>query len=341
VERGAFKNAGRSPTALGLDVGGANLKAVHSDRSARSEPFALWREPAGLPAALGRLCASMPAADLLAVTMTGELCDCFESKRQGVAAILGAVEAVAHGTPVRVWCNDGRFVDLTTARAVPLQAAAANWLALATFAGRHASQGVALLIDVGSTTTDLIPLHDGQPTPVGRTDSERLRSSELVYTGVRRTPLCALLNEGVAAELFATTLDVYLILGYLAERPDDCNTADGRPATFKAAEARIARMFCADLETSSAEERARLARSAAACQQALLDRHLASVLRRLPSPPRTLILAGEGEFLARHAVAQRPELAAAEIISLSRELGPAISQAACAHAVGVLAAEEV
>ena len=77
---------------LGLDVGGANLKAAHTDGAALSRPFALWKDPGGLAGALRGLIAEMAAADLLAVTMTGELCDCFESKRQGVLAILDAVE---------------------------------------------------------------------------------------------------------------------------------------------------------------------------------------------------------------------------------------------------------
>ena len=117
---------------LGLDVGGANLKAAHAGGAARSRPFALWKNPGGLADALRGLIAEMPSAELLAVTMTGELCDCFESKRQGVIAILDAVEEAAAGKPIRVWRTDGQFVDLAAARNTPLKAAAANWLALAT-----------------------------------------------------------------------------------------------------------------------------------------------------------------------------------------------------------------
>ena len=245
---------------LGFDVGGANLKAAHTNGAAQSRAFALWKDPTGLAGALRGLIAEMPAADALAVTMTGELCDCFESKRQGVIAILDAVEAAAAGKPVRVWTIDGRFADLTAARAAPLKAAAANWLALATFAGRFAPEGTALLMDVGSTTTDFVPLQDGRPVPKGRTDRERLRSRELVYIGVRRTPLCAILSYDGAAELFATTFDLFILLDWMAEDPTDCNTADGRPATKAAAEARLARMECMDLETSTAEERMKLAK---------------------------------------------------------------------------------
>src|SRR5262249_4723112 len=158
-----------------------------------------------------------------------------------------------------IWRVDGRFVGLERARSDPLLVAAANWLALGAFAGRFAPAGPALLIDIGSTTTDLIPLYDGTPVPRGRCDEERLRCHELVYTGVRRTPLCAFLGSGGAAELFATTLDVYIVLGDLPEDGNDRNTADGRPATRAAAHARLARMRCADAESCSEEETRKLA----------------------------------------------------------------------------------
>src|SRR5689334_4768543 len=177
---------------LGLDIGGANLKAAHSSGAARSRPFALWKSPAALPGALRQLLRGWPPYDLLAVTMTGELCDCFATKREGVRALLDAVSA-AGAVPARVWLTDGRLVGIGAARSRPLRAAAANWLALATFAGRFAPRGPALLIDVGSTTTDIVPLMDGRPVPRGRTDAQRLRCDELAYTGVIRTPLCALL----------------------------------------------------------------------------------------------------------------------------------------------------
>jgi probable H4MPT-linked C1 transfer pathway protein len=331
------------PSALGLDVGGANLKAVHSSGVALSRPFALWRRPADLPDALRDLLRQLPAADVLAVTMTGELCDCFESKRQGVEAILDAVQAVAAATPVRIWQTDGRFVDAAAARRTPLLTAAANWHALATFAGRFAPSGSALLIDVGSTTTDIVPLRDGKPVPRGRTDPERLLERELVYTGSRRTPLCALLGGEAAAELFATTLDVFLLLGLLPEDATDTDTADGRPATRAAAEARLARMLCADLETSTATQRRKLAERALLRQTMLLHSAVKHVAGKLAQPLQTVLLSGSGERLAelalRDPLDSRGAPLAGKLVSLGRELGPKSSAAACAHALAVLAVE--
>ena len=330
---------------LGLDVGGANLKAAHTTGVARSRPFALWKDPGGLGDALRGLIAEMPAAESLAVTMTGELCDCFESKREGVAFILDAVQEAAGRTRVEVFCNEGRFVVPEAARGMPLQVAAANWLALATFAGRFAPEGPALLIDVGSTTTDIVPLRDGRPTPEGYTDPQRLACGELVYTGVRRTPLCALLGgtlEGpsVAAELFATTLDAYLILGLIPEDAGDRNTADGRPATIAAAHARAARMLCADLETSSEEERRRLMEGVFRAQLTKMTRAIRRVGGRLPAAPETAVLAGEGAFLAMHPSEGPRWFRHCREVDLGKTLGPEISRAACAYAVAVLAAEE-
>jgi len=326
---------------LGLDIGGANLKAAHTAGVARLQPFALWKEPASLPAVLAAFLQTMPAFDVLAVTMTGELCDCFESKRQGMTAILNAVETVARKKTVRIWQwtkEAGRFVDLATARATPLQTAAANWLALATFAGRFASEGPSLLIDIGSTTTDIVPLHNGRPVPQAFTDPERFHCGELVYTGVRRTPVCALRSD-VAAELFATTLDVYLVLGGLPEDPADNNTADGRPATKAAAHARLARMLCADPETCTEEDTQKLAQLAALRQMVLLTSALERVVKRLSGPPRTLVCAGSGEFLIPALLDSQSAFTAINVASLRGRLGPAVSHAACAHALTVLANE--
>jgi probable H4MPT-linked C1 transfer pathway protein len=327
------------PSVLGLDIGGANLKAAHSDGPARQQPFELWKHPAGLADALRRLIDSMPPADTLAVTMTGELCDCFETKRQGVLAILDTVATVARSRRVRVWRTDGLLVDPGEARATPHLVAAANWLALATFAGRYVPAGPALLIDIGSTTTDVIPLRDGKPVPAGRTDHQRLVGGELVYTGVRRTPLCALLGRLGAAELFATTLDVYLVLGTVPEDPTDHGTADGRPATCAAARARLGRMLCADIETCTPDAIDRLARLARFRQREQIEWGLRLVLERQLARPQTVILAGSGEFLMKGAKSLPWALRGTRVLSLADELGTEVSQAACAHALAVLTRE--
>jgi probable H4MPT-linked C1 transfer pathway protein len=305
---------------LGLDVGGANLKAALSTGQAASRPFPLYKQPADLKAALKLLTGKLPAPQRLAVTMTGELCDCFATKKEGVRHILASVADAFPGLPLSVYTTHGAFVSREQAEAAPLVAASANWLALATFAGRFAPTGDALLVDVGTTTTDLVPLKDGIPVPIGRTDPERLKSCELVYRGWRRTPLCALYPEG-AAEFFATTHDVCLGLGLISDNANDTDTADGKPATRPFALARLARMACADRDTMSEEECLNLAR--------LLHGRLLADIRRPVRPVTTVVLSGSGAFLLED---DWPDA-----VRLRDEIGPEASEAACAYAVAKLA----
>jgi probable H4MPT-linked C1 transfer pathway protein len=335
------RRVGTAAAVLGLDIGGANLKAAHAHGPALLQPFELWKNPAGLSNALRQLFRRVPPFDLLAVTMTGESCDCFSTRREGVNAILDAVEIAVPNVPVLIWQVGGRLVDVPAARTSPLDTAAANWLALAHYAGRYLPVGAGLLLDVGSTTSDIVSLFDGKPCPRARSDSERLRIRELVYTGVRRTPVCSLLGNEGTAEVFATSLDVYLVLGNLAEDEADRGTADGRPATRSAACARLARMLCADMESCTEEEVRRLAQHVCDRQQEWLGKALSEVSDRLPEPARAVIIAGSGEFLARQVVRSVPALRHLPIISLAQQSGPAISQAACAYALMVLAREQV
>ena len=337
---------------VGLDIGGANLKAASADGQAASRPLEIWRQPDRLGEQLDRLLADLPAADALAVTMTAELADCFPTKAEGVRRILDSVLQTAAGRPIVVWQTGGEFVSIADAKDLPQLVAAANWHALATFSGRLAQKGDAILIDIGSTTTDLIPIHDGMPVPWGRTDLARLASQELVYTGVERTPVCSLASQvtlenrpvvGLAAELFATTRDIYLLTG---DHPEDghCrNTADGRPATRADAARRLARMLCCDETEINDDQLADVAEQIAAIQ---LDR-LGYALQRVigisqdGAPLDTVLVSGSGAFLARRLVASHHDLATAKQVDLSECFSSDIATAACAFATARLAQERV
>ena len=148
--------------AAGIDIGGANLKGARDDGLVATRSFPLWRERDGLARALEELLASLQPFDRLAVTMTGELCDCYAGKEEGVLHILASVEKAA-GTVPSVWLIGGGLSSIEMARSEPLRAAAANWHALATWAASLEGNGDALLVDVGSTTTDIIRLAAAAP----------------------------------------------------------------------------------------------------------------------------------------------------------------------------------
>jgi probable H4MPT-linked C1 transfer pathway protein len=204
------------------------------------------------------------------------------------------------------------------------------------------------LIDVGSTTTDLVPLDRGRVAARGRSDTERLQSGELVYAGVRRTPVCALTTElplhgvptGLAAEIFASTLDVYLILGTIAPNPADLCTADCRPATVQAARDRLARMVCADRDDLSDNDTLALAHAA---DERLMKRLTAAALQACGPTigrPRAAVIAGSGGFVARRLAEQAIE-PGGPIVSLEEKWGARASSAGCAHALVALASERV
>lgn len=331
---------------LGWDVGGANVKAAHVavERGARSvrtasRPFEIWRGKEKLPDLLRGLAADLPPADQTAVTMTAELSDAFRTKREGVAFVLEAVCAVSPRAP-SVFTTGGEFVDAATARERPLEVAASNWMATAMLVARHAAD--AILVDVGSTTSDIIPIRGGRVVAQGRTDPERLLAGELVYTGALRTTVAAIVPRvplwgrqcPVAAESFAVSGDVHVLLGSLG--PDDytCPTPDGRPATPSFAAERLARVVCADVEMLAHEEIVGIAAAVAEAQVRQIASAVSRVAARLECPVNAIVT-GQGAFLGHRAAAQ----CGLASIELSSVLGVDVETAAPAVAVAWLLAE--
>ncbi len=330
---------------IGLDVGGANLKLATLEGVARCMPFALWKHPQQLAQALAQLLDGI-SGSCLAVTMTGELADCYPTKAAGVVHILQCVQEVWSG-PMLVYRTDGTWCSPAQAQQEPWQVAASNWHALAQLAQQLSGWSSGMLIDIGSTTTDLIPWHQGEICPVGWDDPGRLASGALVYLGALRTPICALVESlpwqaqqvPVAAEVFATSWDVYLLLGELPPQPERTDTADGRPATVQAAHARVARQICADSTAVSLTEAQAMARWV---HGKILHR-LAEAFRRLSSrflpSGHGVVVSGSGEFLAqallRHLDHSGP------VLSLAQRLGPQLSAVAPAFAVAKLATQQL
>lgn len=330
---------------LGIDIGGANLKIADGNGHAREVSFPLWQQPERLFTALSELIASAPKCERIVTTMTGELADCFETKAEGVEAIVRALQNAPEGRPIEVYLCDGQFVAPEEALERPLFAAASNWHVLASFVTRFIGGQVGLLIDIGSTTCDVIPIVQGKPAAQGATDPQRLAAGELVYTGVMRSPICAIVSElpwrgrpcRVAQELFASTQDVYVLRGEIAADASATDTADGRPRTKANAHARLARTICADTTMFSRDDALIVAEEIHEAQVDSIAKAVRQVLARLPGPPTTIVLGGQGEFLAR-AVIEDLQLAA-QVVSLNVELGSEISRSACAHALAVLARE--
>jgi (4-(4-[2-(gamma-L-glutamylamino)ethyl]phenoxymethyl)furan-2-yl)methanamine synthase len=299
---------------LAVDIGGANTKAAWLDGASLrtvSRPFEVWRDREALAAVLRDVAAEVAAgpADAVAITMTAELSDAFRTKREGVAFVLDAAQDALGDGPLSVLTTAGELVSVAAARARPWDVAAANWVATAlAVAEAHPD---ALLVDVGSTTADIVPIVDGRVAPSGHNDLERLLAGELVYTGVLRTNLAAIAPRvpvpggwcPVSSESFAISADVHLVLGHLSPDAYDCPTPDGRPATVEFARERIARLVCSDVEQLGEADIDAIAAFLHGEQLRQLEDAACRVQRPLP-PEAPVVAVGSGAFLGREVAAR-------------------------------------
>ena len=316
---------------LGLDIGGANTKAASSDGVfAESVYLPLWKH-APLEEVLGRFAALRPEA--VAVVITGELADCFSCKREGISALTGAAMQ-AFSCPVYFWGADGfAWTD-------PLELAAANWAASAALLAREV--GDCLFVDMGSTTTDLIPIRDAR-TLAAKTDFLRLAAGELVYMGLLRTRLDALLPVAriggrkvpLAPEFFAIMADARLSLGEISEQRYSCETPDGAGKDRPAALRRLARSVCADLDEIGEPAALAIAQQACDRQMSIL---VAALERQAQSHElRRVVAAGIGEGL----IAEASAFLGLECLPLSQIYGEKISDVFPAYAVARLIEAEI
>ena len=196
--------------------------------------------------------------DAVGISMTAELVDAYDTKKDGVLDIVKKCEDT-FSCPIAYVGVDG-MLSKSEIEETPLKAAAANWVATAQIATLISDN--CIFIDTGSTTTDIIPVKDGKECAIGKSDFDRSATGELVYTGTLRTNLASFLDKvelkgkqyRVASELFAQTADVYMVLDLIDESDYICDTFDGEGKSKIDCARRIARVVCADLEMLSMDD---------------------------------------------------------------------------------------
>ena len=336
---------------LGWDIGGVNTKVVRvrlndgagPELESASLPYEIQHDLAALPDTLRLLARQLGPGEgwAHAVTMTAELSQAFRTKREGVGAVIDGVLTAFPADLVRVFTVDGKFVAPEMARALPLAVGASNWAATATMAARLAPD--AILIDIGTTSTDIIPILAGRPAARGRTDPARLATGELVYTGAVRTPIEAIVRDvplwgsraTVSAEAFATIGDAHVWLGTLPLADYTAPTSDRRVVTREAAGERLARVVCGDRDMLDDAAIDGIARAAVEAQVEQVVNGIRLVRGAFPALA-TAVLTGLGEFIAAEA-ARRAGL---DVVSLVSHWGSA-ARVAPAAAVGWLLAEQL
>ena len=338
---------------VGWDIGGAHVKAVLLDENqnvihVQQMACSLWLGLDQLQIAMLAMLKCMEVESQQvhhAVTMTGELVDLFANRHEGVLAIAQFVSQLL-GNEVLFYAIDSEtnaphFVTLNQVPEHTKMIASANWHASACLIAQLLPS--ALLVDIGSTTTDIIAIENGKVINQAMTDAERMQQDTLVYTGVVRTPVMAVAQKlplgsaetNVAAEYFATMADVYRLTGELVEAVDMAETADGGPKTVLASARRLARMVGHDVEDKTLESWQQLAQ---ACRVKQCHQIQSAINKQLINN-MTILGAGAGHFIVK-AIAESLQHPYATLNSIIPHQHEHLDVCLPAYAVAILASKK-
>lgn len=336
---------------VGWDIGGAHIKAAVVNQqgvviNVQQQPCRLWQGLDQLEQAVATIMRLFQVVDAHHVmTMTGELVDLFPNRDQGVAQILNTMRQCLANNKLSVYVGQQGIlsIDQINAQHYP-SIASSNWLASAGYVAQSIQNG--LFVDIGSTTTDILLMQDSVVCAQGLTDFERLKSQELIYSGIIRTPVMAVVNTAyfkgeaipLMAEYFATMADIYRITGQLDELHDQTETADGQEKTPQASARRLSRMIGWDFVETELPYWKSLAQNIRSQQLFQLQQGCERQLSRYNrSGKLPLIGAGVGRFLVRQLAANlgHPYLDFSDLFSLKSIAQTSMTAADCAPAVAV------
>ncbi len=233
---------------VGWDIGGANLKAARAENgrivAVTQQPCAPHLGMSNLEQAIRAVNAIIRPAERHAVTMTAELSDAFEDRARGVVSIAAIFTHEILGRDIVFYAGARGFVGKGDVAENASAIASANWRASAALVARGLDE--ALFVDMGSTTTNIVPIRGGAIAARGEDDATRLARGELVYTGLLRgAPGAGLVLAPVDGqwtalvdEQFATLADAHRILGNIPPGADEAPTVDGRAKTLDKSRAR-------------------------------------------------------------------------------------------------------
>ena len=314
-----MKNSSQSPQiqTLGWDIGGAHVKAVLLNSQGQilqviQQPCPLWKGVEHLQRAVTTIMDALGGGLFRhAITMTGELVDCFSSREQGEQAIIEAMRSHCQDGELLIFAGEYGLLPVNRVTNQHTMAiASANWLVSAQRVAQHCQR--ALFVDMGSTTTDILRIANHSLQAQGYTDYQRLVSGELLYSGAIRTAVMAIAQRavfrgqdmGLMAEYFATMADVYRLTGDLQEAHDQAETADGAEKTPSASARRLSRLTGYEYDAADWPIWLDFARQLKAQQKQLVSRALLQQINPEPQP-LTLVGAGVGRFLLKEIAVEQ------------------------------------
>ncbi len=317
---------------LGVDIGGANTKAallqIESDNILKSfsyiEYFPFWEKTLhDIPAMLVRVVEKIIIQNnlllrdvtFISITITAELSDAFQTKREGILTIVNALEQIFEKEKMFFINNKNEFSSFDQVKSDPISVAAANWVSTSLFLGKFVPN--CILIDAGSTTIDLIPIYDSIPVTKGKDDISRMMNHELIYTGGLRATIPSITHfvpyNGklirISFEKFSLISDVHLILGNITQDEYINDTADNRSKSLEDCFARLSRILCMDIETISKEDLKRIAEFIYEKQLEIISieikEFMIDLIERFPefeTTPQFVITGSSADFLIRRTL---------------------------------------
>lgn len=335
---------------IGWDIGGAHVKAARAENgrlvAVAQRACAPHLGLAHLEAPIRETLVELGPAARHRVTMTAELSDAFEDRGRGVVSVAAVIAREIGNADIMFYAGARGFVSRADVGGAARSIASANWRASAELVARHCDD--ALFIDIGSTTTDLVPIRNGVIAARGETDAERLVHGELAYAGFSRGAPQAYATRApvdgrwtpLVNEAFASMADVRRVLGDLPEGQsvaDLSPTADGRGKTAAASSARLARLVGRDDgDLSAAQIRALADHLARAQLRAIEDQIALLASREAISGEMLFVGAGVGRDLAARLATSQGHAyrdfagfveAPDDLASLAANCAPAVSLA--------------
>jgi hypothetical protein len=345
---------------LALDIGGANIKAaIIKTQNANLigyrtliEYFPFWKKNKNqLQNILQKIKKNLTKSILLdgiGVTITAELADSFRTKKDGIKFVLDSVIDVFANFQKFVVDVEANLLFVEDALEKPYKVASANWAATGWMISKLIKN--CIIIDVGSTTTSIIPIVNGKISAQGKTDLEKLQNGELIYTGALRTNVATIVDwipingivTKVSSELFAQSGDIHLILDNINKDDYITETSDNRGKTKVESMIRLARVVCADIEMLTEQQITDMAQFVYEKQIDQIAEGLKQVskrIRKFTQESLNLVVTGLGrKFLAKKAA---EKIGYQNIIDIEEYLGDKSAIESTSIAVALMVASNL
>lgn len=180
---------------LGLDIGGAHIKIAVMSTSESGRTWQVDCIPVRadkFAASLDQILSMLVGEHLVDVTIASQTaCLLYDDIHQGTTTIMQTLARYSTRNPTLAVDVCGNLYPINNVAQAPERFVCSNVAVTASLVAKLCSN--ALVLDMGSTSTDLIPIVDG--TFEELLPTARLLSSAVLYLGVIRTPLQAVVSH--------------------------------------------------------------------------------------------------------------------------------------------------